>query len=255
MPYTLNGATRIHYEVAGEGPALVLHHGLSDSLESWRDYGYVAALRHAFRLILIDARGHGRSDKPHDLAAYSLALRTADVLAVLDDLGIARAHYLGYSLGGWVGFGLAGAAPERIASLMLLGAHPFGQNMELFRRGFAHGLAGWAGLVAEQIGAALPAAVRQRLLANDIDALRASVADDRMSIAEVLPQIAAPCLLVCGGADPLLPLVRHAATKLAQAVVVELPDLNHLQTTTRSDLVLPYVTQFLTERQTQEVQI
>lgn len=254
MPYAMNGATRIHFEVEGEGPALVLHHGLSDSLESWRDYGYVAALRHAFRLILLDARGHGQSDKPHDSAAYSLEARAGDVATVLDTVGAARAHYLGYSLGGWVGFGLASQSPGRIASLMLLGAHPFGQNMELFRQGLARGLAGWASLIAQQVGAELPATVTQRMLTNDLTALRASVADDRASIAELLPRIEAPCLLICGGADSLLPLVRHAATKLPQAAVVELPGLNHLQTATRGDLVLPHVAQFLAERQAQEVQ-
>src|SRR3954453_8073780 len=98
----------------GEGLLLVLQHGSSDSLESWRQFGYVAALKHTHRLILIDARGHGRSDKPHDPAAYDIALRAGDVVAVLDDLGIRETSYLGTSMGGWIGFGVAKYAPERV---------------------------------------------------------------------------------------------------------------------------------------------
>ncbi|MET0707731.1 MAG: alpha/beta fold hydrolase [Tardiphaga sp.] len=52
------------------------------------------------RLILLDSRGHGESDKPHDPAAYDLGLRALDVLAVLDDLSIRKSDYFGYSLGG-----------------------------------------------------------------------------------------------------------------------------------------------------------
>ena len=66
------------------------------------------------QLILLDARGHGASDKPHDPAAYDLRLRVGDVTAVLDDLEIRRADYFGYSMGGWIGFGLAKHAPVRL---------------------------------------------------------------------------------------------------------------------------------------------
>jgi pimeloyl-ACP methyl ester carboxylesterase len=91
MPDATNDGVRIHYEREGNGPPLVLQHGFTGSLEGWRDSGYVDALKSAYELILIDARGHGRSDKPHDPAAYTLDKRAADVLAVLDDAGIERA--------------------------------------------------------------------------------------------------------------------------------------------------------------------
>src|SRR5690349_5576708 len=107
MPYVNNKGVRIHYEVEGEGPPLVLQHGSAGSLGDWRELGYVEALKQANRLILIDARGHGESDKPHDVAAYDIALRASDVVAVLNELGVREASYMGYSLGGWIGFGLA----------------------------------------------------------------------------------------------------------------------------------------------------
>ena len=59
MPYANNQEVRIHYRVEGDGIPLVLQHGFSDSLESWYEMGYVEPLKHDYRLILIDARGHG----------------------------------------------------------------------------------------------------------------------------------------------------------------------------------------------------
>jgi hypothetical protein len=70
LPYANNNGVKIYYEVEGEGPPLVLGHGLSGTLNHWWRLGYVDALRHDFRLILFDARGHGRSDKPHESSAY-----------------------------------------------------------------------------------------------------------------------------------------------------------------------------------------
>ena len=85
MPYADNGSVRIFYQVEGEGPALVLQHGFTESVVDWYETGYVEALRSDYRLILIDARGHGASDKPHDPDAYVLNRRVADVVTVLDD--------------------------------------------------------------------------------------------------------------------------------------------------------------------------
>src|SRR5260370_38821394 len=95
MPYADNGNVRIHYQVEGEGPALVLQHGFTESVTDWYEAGYVEALRPDYRLILIDARGHGASDKPRDPDAYVLNRRVADVVAVLDALDIAKALFWG----------------------------------------------------------------------------------------------------------------------------------------------------------------
>lgn len=125
MSRTNNDGVQIHYEVEGDGPPLVLCHGSFGSLEDWRDFGYVDALRDRHKLVLIDSRGHGKSDKPTDQLSYGLELRASDVVAVLDALGIGVCDYMGYSMGGWIGFGLARYAPHRFRSLILGGAHPF----------------------------------------------------------------------------------------------------------------------------------
>src|SRR6516225_10224445 len=61
MPHVDNGSVRIHYQVQGEGPALVLQHGFTESVVDWYEAGYVERLRPDYRLIMIDARGHGAS--------------------------------------------------------------------------------------------------------------------------------------------------------------------------------------------------
>src|SRR5262245_39169739 len=99
MPYASNQGVRIYYEVEGDGPPLILQHGSACSSAEWREMGYRDILRRDYQLILIDARGHGASEKPHDPAAYALPLRVADVTTVLDALALHHAHYFGYSMG------------------------------------------------------------------------------------------------------------------------------------------------------------
>jgi pimeloyl-ACP methyl ester carboxylesterase len=142
MPYADNAGIRIHFEVEGTGPALVLQHGITQCVEDWFEYGYVAALRARYRLILVDARGHGQSDKPHEGASYALGSRVADVVAVIDALGVERAHFWGYSMGGFIGFGMAKHAPQRINALVIGGQHPFARNQEALRQMMQVGISG-----------------------------------------------------------------------------------------------------------------
>src|SRR5918998_5053212 len=252
MPYAENRGVHIHYEAEGEGSPLVLAHGFSDTLEGWREYGYAAELKKEHRLVLVDARGHGASDKPHDPeAAAGLEQRPADVVAVLDDLGIDRAHYFGYSLGGWIGFGLARYAPERVRSLIIGGAQPYGQSMELYRQGLTGGMEGWVAVVEKMLGSPLTPDTKGRLLGNDARALLASVAYDRPDISEILPAMTMPSLLYAGEADPLRPLVERCASELSGGRFFALPGANHIQGAVRSDLVLPQVVEFLAKQRRQ----
>lgn len=247
MPYANHGGIRIRYEVEGTGPPLVLHHGTSGSGEDWKDLGYVDALRRDHQLIMVDARGHGGSDKPHDPAAYDLPLRVADVTAVLDDLGIGQAHFFGYSLGGWIGFGLAKYAPERLSSLILGGAHPYAENMQAFRVLASAGPAVVVALAERTFGRYPTPAFRARLAGNDFKAL-AALSQDRTSLADILPTIRIPCLLFAGEADPRLPQVQESVKHIADATFFVLPACDHLTALARSDLVLPEVSSLLNGR-------
>jgi len=250
VPYAENKGIRIYYQVEGWGPPLVLVHGFTDNLEGWREYGYVEELKNEHRVVLLDSRGHGASDKPHDPQAYSLEQRTTDVLTVLDDLGIDEAHYFGYSLGGWVGLGLAKYAPKRIRTMIIGGAQPYGQSMQLYRQALAGGIEGWLAVVEKMLGSPASAETKERFLSNDIRALLASVANDRPDISRILPTTTMPCLLYAGEADPLCPLIERCGSELPDATFFSLHGLNHIQATVRSDLVLPYVVEFLAKQET-----
>ena len=114
----------IEYEVTGEGRPVVLLHGFPDSGRLWRHQ--VPALAAAgFQVVVPDLRGYGRSGKPEAVEAYSLMLLAGDVMAVMADLGIARAHVVGHDWGAALGWGLASLAPDSVDHLAVLSVgHP-----------------------------------------------------------------------------------------------------------------------------------
>lgn len=103
---------KIRYIDTGKGPAIVLLHGGTSNLESWTTRGVVDDLARDFRVIAFDARGHGKSDKPRDPAAYGRQ-QALDVVRILDALKIDRAHIVGFSLGGSTVAQLLTLHPER----------------------------------------------------------------------------------------------------------------------------------------------
>jgi len=248
MPYADNAGIHIHYETEGKGPPLVLQHWSVATWENWVDYGYVSALKNDYQLILLDARGHGGSDKPHTPEAYGLEKRVGDIVAVLDELGIAKAHYFGYSMGGWIGFGVAKYAPERFRSLILGGAVPYSANMDGLRQfvqvGIDHGPEAFVAMWETEYGA-LSSEARKRMLAYDYEAL-AAVAQDRESLEAVLPTMKMPCLLFAGELDDYQP-VQRCSREIANATFFTLPGLDHSGAIKHSDKVLPHVRKFLAE--------
>lgn len=246
MPYANNQGVRIHYEVEGAGPPLVLHHGTLGSWEDWKDWGYVDVLKRDHQLILVDARGHGASDKPYEPTAYDLPFRVADVTGVLDDLQIRQAHFFGYSMGGWIGFGLAKYAPERFSSLILGGTHPYAENMQTYRELMQREPAVFFAWAERAFDRYMTPTLRARFLANDLKALLA-LTQDRTSLADILPTILMPCLLFVGEADPRLPQVQLCLKHVANATFFSLPACDHVAAFAQGDLVLPHVSSFLTK--------
>jgi pimeloyl-ACP methyl ester carboxylesterase len=244
VPYASNHGTRIYYEIEGAGTPLVLQHGTLGCGQDWKNRGYTDVLARDHQLILVDARGHGRSDKPYDPGAYDLPLRVADVTAVLDDLKISQADFLGYSMGGWIGFGLATYAPQRLRSLILGGAHPYAEDMQAFRDLMPQEPAAFLALVERIYGPYTTPAIRAGLMANDLKALLA-LTQDRASLAHVLPTMSMPCLLFAGESDPRLPRVQECLKDLTNGTFFLLPSCDHVAAFARSDLVLPHVTRFL----------
>jgi pimeloyl-ACP methyl ester carboxylesterase len=243
-----NAGVRIYYEVQGSGPPLLLHHGFTGSAEGWRQYGYTDALANQFRVIAMDARGHGKSDKPHDEAAHTMELRTGDIVAVLDACDVERVHYWGYSMGGRTGFAFLQMHPERVATLINGAAASYSPKLEeKSLRQRAEGLRSGDLKAAAQALNTTEEAMALLLRDNDPEAL-ASSSLGLLSWNGVDPStLNAPSLHYAGELDPLLQATRRAASAMPGAVFQMIPGVNHLTGFARSDLVLPLATGFLKE--------
>src|SRR5690349_24889292 len=122
MPVINRDGVKIYYEVHGEGPPLLLTHGYSSTSAMWR--GQVDALAKDHTLVLWDMRGHGQSDYPDDLKAYSEALTVGDMAAILDAIGAQRAIIGGLSLGGYMSLAFTRAYPQRVRALLIIDTGP-----------------------------------------------------------------------------------------------------------------------------------
>ncbi|WP_345152111.1 alpha/beta fold hydrolase [Arthrobacter ginkgonis] len=253
----LDGTPIAYDDAGGDGPAVVLLHGSALSRAIWRGLGYTPALA-GFRAVRIDLRGHGRSGKPHTSDAYRMPLVAADVVAVMDALGIGAAHVVGYSFGSRVGFTLAATVPERVRTLATLGGtyqSQSGQIAKLFFDGYAQALhdGGMPGFVAglEAAGWAVDPGTRAAFLANDPLALAAYFERTEVEpgLGEfVLPQLRLPALLLAGTRDgQRLRESRHAAELMPNARFVELPGRTHAGTLSPAGPVLEHLVPFLEE--------
>jgi pimeloyl-ACP methyl ester carboxylesterase len=132
MPDFDSDGVRLHYALAGpdDGPPIVLVHGYCSDYElNWVGSRWQETLSRDGRLVLgLDCRGHGRSEKPHDPAAYDRRTMAADVVRLLDHLDIADADYLGYSMGARIGLDAAIDHPDRIGRAILGGLGQWGRG-------------------------------------------------------------------------------------------------------------------------------
>jgi pimeloyl-ACP methyl ester carboxylesterase len=245
VPFATNQGVRIRYDVTGHGPPLVLHHGFAQRSGDWHEAGYVDELAATHAVILVDARGHGKSDKPHDKASYIWPVQVFDVIAVLDELKVSRAVYWGYSMGGDFGFGLAVYAPHRISALVCGGASADGSDMGTAFRGI-DGTDPEAFLerLAARTASSFDDRARTRLFKNDLRAL-AAAAQDRPSLEHMLATIDMPCFIYVGEADKDVVRARESAIHIPYARFTAFSDFEHGETFDRSDIVLPEAVRFL----------
>jgi pimeloyl-ACP methyl ester carboxylesterase len=264
MSYVNNNGVKIHYEVEGQGPPLLLMHGFGDSIEAWHQYGYIDALKNDYRIILVDARGHGLSDKPQDEESYQFVHMVGDLVAVLDALDMADAHYFGYSMGANAGFYIPVYAPERFRSLILGGWAFARTGLEAidYRAMFAvhksikqaiaenpaNPMAAFVANIENRTGP-LSAALKEHYLSLDALAL-AAIAGAHGNpagpkVEEILPLIKTPCLIYAGENDPILDAARECARRIPGAIFVSFPGLNHLQRFEHSEVVMPHIKKFL----------
>jgi len=119
-----SGGVRIHVEVTGEGRPVLLLHGFPDSGALWRNQVPVLADA-GFQVIVPDLRGFGASAVPASVDEYSMIHSVGDVVAVLDHLGIGRAHVVGHDFGAALAWAFAAFLPDRVDDLAALSVgHP-----------------------------------------------------------------------------------------------------------------------------------
>ena len=113
-----NDGVKIHYTDEGVGIPVVLLHGFAANSDlNWRRPGICQRLLgEGFRVITMDLRGHGKSDKPHDVSKYGEKM-AQDVAKLLEYTGIEKAHLVGYSLGGFIALKCAVLYPDRWITL------------------------------------------------------------------------------------------------------------------------------------------
>ena len=131
---TTSDGIRLHYEVAGEGSAVVFVHEFGGNHWSWEPQMGFFSRRH--RCVTYAARGFPPSDVPKDVAAYSQERATDDIIDVMDAAGIARAHLVGLSMGGFAVLHAGLRRPDRVLSITAAGAG-YGAEKEAYFRGIS----------------------------------------------------------------------------------------------------------------------
>src|SRR5262245_32281213 len=235
---------RLHVEVDGDGPVVVLAHGFAGSARNWGPQA--RALRTRYRVVRYDARGHARSDAPDDPSAYSLDLLVADMGQAMDQAGAAKAVVGGTSMGAVTALAFAAAQPARVRGVVvasLPASRRTGSGLARIAPAFADSIdrdgleAAGARFVwgAESgLDARDAKLVRQGFLEHSPRALahglRGVVA--RWPPIEEMPgleQLAAPLLIVAGANDAgALDASRALAARVPHAEQVIIPDAGHL---------------------------
>jgi pimeloyl-ACP methyl ester carboxylesterase len=231
MPMLDRDGVKIHYEVHGSGPTLLLTHGYSSTSTMWN--GQIDALSKHHKLVLWDMRGHGQSDYPEDPAAYSEALTISDMAALLDEVGATSAIVGGLSLGGYMSLAFYRSHPERVSALLIIDTGPGFKNEDArdawnkrahdtgdrFER---EGLAVLQSLSRERSG------VSHRDASGLARAARGMLTQRDASVMESLPAIKVPALVIVGADDtPFLAASDYMAAKIPGAKKVIIPAAGH----------------------------
>lgn len=244
--------------IEGEGPPLFLIHGIGASRASWA--GLVPLIRHKYRCISYDLRGHGVSPTPRP--PYTLDDLVTDLEALRAELGIEKAHFMGHSLGGMIGPAYARAHPQHVRSLGLLSTAAFRTPEDsskvkavvaaMRQKGIAPVLETlkdrW---FTPEFAAIRPDVITRRLQqVIDTDAEVFLSVFDIYAETEMAPwisEVKAPSLVLTGENDGGCPprLNEKIAAALSDSHLVVLPKLRHAILLEGADKVAPPVLEFL----------
>ena len=227
MPKLDRDGVKIHYDVAGSGPALILTHGYSSTGEMWA--GQIAPLSKHFTVITWDMRGHGKSDYPADQAAYSEAATVADMAALLDAVDAKTAIVGGLSLGGYMSLAFNLAHPRRVKALLIIDTGPGyrkdepreGWNQNALRTAERYETEGLPNLSRASAEVRL---ARHRDASGLAHAARGMLTQRDARVIESLPGVQVPAVVIVGADDtPFLAASDYMAAKIpgARKVVIE----------------------------------
>lgn len=252
-------AIDLRYDVAGDGPPVVLLHGSVLSRAIWRGLGYLDPLKAEHTVIRVDLRGHGMSGTPHEASAFTQETFVADLLAVLDAEGIEHAALLGYSLGARIALSAALAHPARVDRLVSLGGSAAAQHgavdtvffpgvIDAVREQGMEAFCARQGLGPE-VEDRRARATRTAFLTADPLAISALLAATDATAAvpdEELAACTVPALWMAGDQDrPRHEESRRAAALMPDAAFVSLPRRDHGGTLSPAGPVLEHVLPFL----------
>lgn len=228
MPYFDNDGCQLHYEDYGHGTPVLLIHGLGSSTLDWEFQ--IPVLSAHYRVLALDVRGHGRSDKPRE--RYRMVDFADDVAALIEHLQLPPVHLVGISMGGMIGFQLGVDQPHLLRSLTIVNsapevkAHNLRERLEIAKRWLLARLLPLETL-AKALGkllfprpeqAELRHKVEQRWPRNDKRAYLASLdAIIGWGVRERLQRITCPTLVISADRD-------YTPIEHKQAYVTELPD-------------------------------
>ena len=249
MPKSDRDGVKIHYEVHGSGPALLLTHGYSSTSAMWK--GQIEALSRHHKLVLWDMRGHGKSDYPDDPATYSEALTVADMAALLDTVGAETAIVGGLSLGGYMSLAFHRAHPDRVRALLIIDTGPGFKKDEAREAWNKRALETGdrfdrEGLAVLRSGSRERSTVSHRDASGLARAARGMLTQRDARVIESLPDIKVPSLVVVGADDtPFLAAADYMAAKIPGATKVVIPAAGHAvnidQPQAFIDAVLPFL--------------
>lgn len=248
----------VHHVVTGreDGPVVVLSNSMGADLRMWD--GVLPALEEHFRVVRYDTRGHGQS--PEVPGPYSMDDLADDVVALLDRLGLEKAHLVGLSLGGMTGIRLAARAPERVDRLVLLCTGAFLEVGPAYTERAAQVRSQGTGSVAEGVVSrwftpdhleqhpdvrafheAMCAATSPEGYAGSCEAIAA------MDLRPDLPHIEAPTLAIAGADDPATPpsYLREIADGVPDGRLVVVPDAAHLAAAQQPEAVAAAILEHL----------
>ena len=229
--HTFNSdGVEIAFDDQGQGPAILLIHGFaSNARVNWHGSGWVKTLLEAGRrVVTIDNRGHGESEKLYNPELYPALTMAEDARRLLDHLGMARADVMGYSMGARIAALLTLHHPHRIAHAVFAGL------AARMITGVGGGAAIAAGLEAPSLADVTdPTARAFRIFAeqtqSDLKALAACMRSSRVKItAEELARISVPVLVVAGEKDDIAGDVATLVAAIPGARGITLPNRNHM---------------------------